>query len=57
MANPTRAQILARAYAIWEKNDKPEGREDAFWHQAEKELKEEEERGDPAKGSPDDIQL
>ena len=57
MANPTRAQILARAYAIWEKNDKPEGREDEFWHQAEKEPKEEEERGDPAKGSPDDIQL
>ena len=55
MANATRAKILARAYAIWEKNDKPEGREDEFWHQAEKEPKEEEERGDPAKGSPDDI--
>ena len=52
---PTEKQILNRAYDIRERNGWPEGREDEFWHQAEQELRAEEERGDPAKGTPDDI--
>ena len=55
MESPTEKQILNRAYQIWERNGRPEGREDEFWHQAEQELRAEEERGDPAKGTPDDI--
>src|SRR5258706_2937778 len=55
MESPTEKQILNRAYEIWERNGRPEGREDEFWHQAEQELRAEEERGDPAKGMPDDI--
>jgi hypothetical protein len=46
----SRKQILNRAYEIWERNGRPE---DEFWHQAEQELRAEEERGDPAKGTPD----
>src|SRR5258707_5607523 len=53
MESPTEKQILNRAYEIWERNGRPEGREDEFWHQAEQELRAEEERGDPAKASPD----
>ena len=52
MESPTEKQILNRAYEIWERNGRPE---DEFWHQAEQELRAEEERGDPAKGTPDDI--
>jgi hypothetical protein len=55
MESPTEKRILNRAYEIWERNGRPEGREDEFWHQAEQELRAEEERGDPAKGTPDDI--
>jgi len=55
MESPTEKQILNRAYEIWERNGRPQGREDEFWHQAEQELRAEEERGDPAKGTPDDI--
>ena len=38
MAKPTEEQIRARAHELWEQAGKPEGREDEFWHQAEKEL-------------------
>jgi hypothetical protein len=55
MEDPTEKQILNPAYEIWERNGRPEGRQDEFWHQAEQELRAEEERGDPAKGTPDDI--
>lgn len=55
MESPTEKQILNRAYEIWERNGRPEGREDEFWHQAEQELRAEQERGDPAKGTRDDI--
>ena len=40
MEDPTREQISHRAYELWEKNGKPEGRDQEFYHQAEKELKE-----------------
>jgi hypothetical protein len=51
----TEKEITARAYELWEKAGKPEGRDEEFYHQAERELQGSEDRGDPAKGSPDDI--
>src|SRR5450631_1063563 len=41
MAEPTKEQIIHRAYEIWEKNNKPEGRDEEFYHQAEQELRDE----------------
>jgi hypothetical protein len=38
MAYPTDEQIRERAYRIWEKFGKPEGRDEDFWHLAEQEL-------------------
>jgi|HubBroStandDraft_2_1064218.scaffolds.fasta_scaffold305978_2 Protein of unknown function (DUF2934) len=32
--------IRARAYRLWEKAGKPEGRDEEFWHRAERELME-----------------
>ena len=56
MGKPTPEQSLNRAHELWEQNGKPDGREDEFYFQAERELREADERGDPAKESPDDIQ-
>jgi hypothetical protein len=39
MADPTQEQIIHRAYEIWEKNNKPEGRDEEFYYQAEQELR------------------
>ena len=39
---------------LWEQNGKLQGQEDEFWRQAGRELQGADERGDPAKGSPDD---
>jgi hypothetical protein len=41
MTQPTEKEIMARAYEIWERNGRPDGREDEFWHQAEQELRNE----------------
>jgi hypothetical protein len=38
MSKPTEEQIRVRAHELWEKAGKPEGREDEFWRQAEKEM-------------------
>ena len=38
MAKPTEEQIRQRAHEIWEQNHRPDGRDEEFWHQAEKEL-------------------
>ena len=51
MGEPTREQIIHRAYELWEQNDKPEGRDDEFYHQAERELRDSE----SSKESADDI--
>jgi hypothetical protein len=40
MEKPTEEQIRERAQKIWEQNHRPDGRDDEFWHQAEKELSE-----------------
>jgi hypothetical protein len=39
MTQPTEKEIKNRAYEIWERNGKPEGKEDEFWQQAEQELR------------------
>jgi hypothetical protein len=38
MAEPTQEQIIHRAYELWEQAGKPDGRDQEFYHQAEKEL-------------------
>ncbi len=38
MAYPTDDQIRVRAHQLREQAGKPDGREDEFWHQAEREL-------------------
>jgi hypothetical protein len=38
MAEPTKEQIIHRAYELWEAADKPEGKDKEFYHQAEREL-------------------
>ena len=39
MDNPTREQIIHRAYELWEQAGKPEGRDQEFYHRAEQELR------------------
>jgi hypothetical protein len=41
MKEPTKEQISNRAYELWEQAGKPEGRDEEFYLQAEKELQEE----------------
>ena len=38
MAYPTDEQIRRRAYGLWDLAGRPEGREDEFWYEAEREL-------------------
>ena len=38
IGDPGHEQIAARAYAIWVSEGYPEGREDANWHEAERQL-------------------
>jgi hypothetical protein len=38
MAKPTDEQIRQRAHEIWEENHRPDGRDEEFWLQAEREL-------------------
>ena len=35
---PTKKQVTHRAYQLWEQAGKPEGRDEEFYHQAEREL-------------------
>jgi hypothetical protein len=39
MLKPTEQDIAERAFEIWERHGRPEGREDEFWRQAELELR------------------
>jgi hypothetical protein len=55
MGKSAQIDIIRRAYELWEQAGKPEGRDQEFYHQAERELQGSEERGDAAKGNPDDI--
>jgi hypothetical protein len=38
MKRPARMKVVRRAYELWEKAGKPEGRDEEFYHQAEREL-------------------
>jgi hypothetical protein len=40
MEKPSEDEIRKRAQEIWEQNRRPTGRDDEFWHQAERELRE-----------------
>ncbi|WP_084801069.1 DUF2934 domain-containing protein [Bradyrhizobium sp. Tv2a-2] len=40
MAYPSDDQIKVRAHQLWERAGKPEGRDDEFWRQAEREFEE-----------------
>jgi hypothetical protein len=55
MRKPAGIDIVRRAYELWEQAGKPDGKDEEFYLQAERELQGAEERGDPAKGTPDDI--
>jgi DNA-binding SARP family transcriptional activator len=39
MAEPTEQQIIERAYELWEKAGRTEGRAEEFYRQAEQELR------------------
>jgi hypothetical protein len=56
MQKPSEEEIRKRAQEIWEENHRPTGRDDEFWHQAERELRDAMEVG-PAhkKVTPDGI--
>jgi hypothetical protein len=47
-------EVRKRAHQFWEEHGKPEGRDEEFWHTAERELKGKQDRGEDMKGSPDD---
>ena len=40
MAKPRGIEIVRRAYELWEQAGKPDGRDQEFYHQAERELTE-----------------
>jgi len=46
MQKPSEDQIRQRAQEIWERNHRPDGRDEEFWYQAERELQQEASRGD-----------
>jgi hypothetical protein len=48
---PKPIDIVRRAYELWQENGKPEGKEQEFYYQAEKELNEKE-QGDIAQEPP-----
>ena len=50
MKKPTRMDVVRRAYELWEKAGKPEGRDQEFYHQAERELEGESEDPETPKG-------
>jgi Protein of unknown function (DUF2934) len=52
MDKPTEDQIRQRAHELWEQSHRPDGRDEKFWNQAERELQEAEDRGNPAKEIP-----
>jgi DUF2934 family protein len=41
MEDPHKGQVIIRAYELWEEAGRPEGRDEEFYHQAERELRNE----------------
>ncbi|HVX77377.1 MAG TPA: DUF2934 domain-containing protein [Bradyrhizobium sp.] len=50
MGKPTEDQIRQRAQEIWERNHRPDGRDEEFWYQAERELQQEPNQQEPSQG-------
>ena len=50
MKRPAVIKVVRRAYELWEKAGKPEGRDQEFYHQAERELEGESEDPETPKG-------
>ena len=55
MRRPLGIEIVRRAYELWEQAGKPEGRDQEFYHQAERELQEALDKETPDKETPEDI--
>jgi hypothetical protein len=53
MAEPSKQEIDARAYQLWEQAGRPEDREAEFWQLAEQELRNED-KGSPTR-TPDTL--
>ena len=47
MGRPPGIEIVRRAYELWEQAGKPDGRDEEFYHQAEKELRDAEDKSSP----------
>ena len=45
MEKPSEEQIRMRAHELWEQAGKPNGREDEFWHLAERDLQKRDQSG------------
>ena len=41
MDNVDEDQVRARAHQLWEKAGKPDGQDEQFWHEAERQVREE----------------
>jgi hypothetical protein len=58
MAIPSREEIRIRAYQLWKDAGEPDGRSEAFWYQAEKELlREPPESGELPPGMTDNLPI
>jgi hypothetical protein len=55
MKRPLEMEIVHRAYGLWERAGKPDGKDQEFYHQAEQELQEALNKEAPDKEMPDDI--
>jgi len=55
MKRPLEMEIVRRAYELWERAGKPDGKDQEFYHQAEQELQEALNKEAPDKEMPDDI--
>ena len=53
VAEPSKQEIDARAYQLWEQAGRPDGREAEFWQLAEQELRNED-KGSPTR-TPDTL--
>jgi hypothetical protein len=51
MIGPTNDQVRTRAHQLWEIAGGPEGRQDEFWHEAERELQNSDAANDPEEKS------
>jgi len=47
MQRPAEMDIVRRAYELWERTGKPDGRDQEFYQQAEQELQNENEQASP----------